>query len=805
MKDSLLLRHRRRPGSTRATSCTATPTSGSSTASASTTSSSQAMAGRHGRQQERGVPRHRRERRGHLRPLPELRVCRERRGRARARAPTPCRRTDVPAAHAEDTPDTPTIETLVAHLNAALPRATDRAWAAGDTLKNVIVMLVHPDGTREPLAIGVPGDREVDEKRLGAQVEPADGGGLRREGLRAPTRRWSRATSGPARSAARAGRQSATCSTPGSSTGTRWVTGADERRPARHRPRRRAATSPPTAPSRPPRCAPATPARTAATSWSRPAASRWATSSSSARKYAEALDLKVLDQNGKLVTVDHGLLRRRRLPRRRLRRRGQPRRARPASGRARSRPADVHVVATGKDDGPVFAQGRGDRPRARGCRACTVLVRRPPGGQPRREVQGLRAHRRARRSSSSAAASPTATSRSRTARSGERREVPSTTPSPRSTAEVTAAGRALVSAVASAPVEAVIFDWGGTLTPWHTVDLPQQWRVFAREVHGLPVEDPAMPVEDLAEADSLAMRIHEAEERGLGPRARETPRERLDRGDPRRGRRRRRARPAPPGARGIPGASGSRTPTPTRRSGPLWEGLHDSGIRVGVLSNTIWTRDYHREVFAARRRARPARRATSTPREIHVVKPHPEAFLAACAAVGVEPERGGLRRRPAASRTSTGRSRSACARSRAAQRHPGEPAGGGRRDARTPWRTSCSTSSTSSTRWDGGADRGARRRRWTRHCSPSPSSPRPPSSPAGSTPSSAAAGWSSCPPCCSGSRRRRRRSCSRPTSSARSSAPRRASVTYYRRVRPDLRTALPMAAVAFVGVGRRAR
>ena len=68
-------------------------------------------------------------------------------------------------------------------------------------------------------------------------------------------------------------------------------------------------------------------------------------------------------------------------------------------------------------------------------------------------------------------------------------------------------------AEAGRPVEAVIFDWGGTLTPWHTVDLPQQWRVFAREVHGMPVEDPAMPAEDLAEADSLAMRIHEAEER----------------------------------------------------------------------------------------------------------------------------------------------------------------------------------------------------------------------------------------------------------------------------------------------------
>ena len=79
----------------------------------------------------------------------------------------------TPAAHAEDTPDTPTIATLVDHLNATFPRA-DRAWAAGDTLKNVLVMLVHPDGRREPLAIGVPGDREIDEKRLGAQIEPAE-------------------------------------------------------------------------------------------------------------------------------------------------------------------------------------------------------------------------------------------------------------------------------------------------------------------------------------------------------------------------------------------------------------------------------------------------------------------------------------------------------------------------------------------------------------------------------------------------------------------------------------------------------
>jgi prolyl-tRNA synthetase len=79
---------------------------------------------------------------------------------------------DAPAAHAEQTPDTPTIDTLVDHLNEKHARA-DRPWTAADTLKNVIVTVVHPDGTREPLAIGIPGDREVDLKRLGAQLEPA--------------------------------------------------------------------------------------------------------------------------------------------------------------------------------------------------------------------------------------------------------------------------------------------------------------------------------------------------------------------------------------------------------------------------------------------------------------------------------------------------------------------------------------------------------------------------------------------------------------------------------------------------------
>jgi prolyl-tRNA synthetase len=89
------------------------------------------------------------------------------------RAPQPVAYDDAPAAHAEDTPGTPTIATLVDHLNTAFPRE-DRAWEAADTLKNVLVTLQHPDGTREPLAIGVPGDREVDQKRLEGQLEPIE-------------------------------------------------------------------------------------------------------------------------------------------------------------------------------------------------------------------------------------------------------------------------------------------------------------------------------------------------------------------------------------------------------------------------------------------------------------------------------------------------------------------------------------------------------------------------------------------------------------------------------------------------------
>ncbi len=95
----------------------------------------------------------------------------------RVRPPDPIAIGDLPASRVVDTPETPTIQTLVDLINARSDlRHPDRDWTAADTLKNVIVKLKHPDGTTSGLAVGLPGDREVDLKRLEAQVSPAEVG-----------------------------------------------------------------------------------------------------------------------------------------------------------------------------------------------------------------------------------------------------------------------------------------------------------------------------------------------------------------------------------------------------------------------------------------------------------------------------------------------------------------------------------------------------------------------------------------------------------------------------------------------------
>ncbi|MFF8817198.1 MULTISPECIES: proline--tRNA ligase [Leucobacter] len=83
-----------------------------------------------------------------------------------------------PAAVVFDSPNTPTIETLVAHVNATMPREDGREWTAADTLKNVVLAVTDLEGERSLVVIGIPGDRDADMKRVevafpNCEVEPA--------------------------------------------------------------------------------------------------------------------------------------------------------------------------------------------------------------------------------------------------------------------------------------------------------------------------------------------------------------------------------------------------------------------------------------------------------------------------------------------------------------------------------------------------------------------------------------------------------------------------------------------------------
>jgi putative hydrolase of the HAD superfamily len=170
---------------------------------------------------------------------------------------------------------------------------------------------------------------------------------------------------------------------------------------------------------------------------------------------------------------------------------------------------------------------------------------------------------------------------------------------------------------------AVIFDWGGTLTPWHSVDLQEQWRVFARQVHA-----------EEAQALSLAARIVVAEGAAWDRSRTEHSSARLDEilaeaglgdGDLRRE------------AALVAYQEFWEPHTFTdKQVRPLWEGLRERGIRVGVLSNTIWPREYHRGVFE-RDGVLDLIDAYIYSSELAWTKPHPEAFRAAATALDVEP------------------------------------------------------------------------------------------------------------------------------------------------------------------------
>ena len=204
-----------------------------------------------------------------------------------------------------DSPDTPTIETLVAHSNAAL----DGEYTAADTLKNVVLALTHLDGSRELVIVGIPGDRDVDLKRAEvafapAEVEAATDADFERHPLlvRGYIGPWSE--TGPV-----LGEESATgiryLVDPRVADGTRWITGANiDQKHVHTVVAGRDFTADGTVEIANVREGDPAPDGSGPVSLAR--GMEIGHVFQLGRKYAEALGLKVLDQNGKLVTVTMG-------------------------------------------------------------------------------------------------------------------------------------------------------------------------------------------------------------------------------------------------------------------------------------------------------------------------------------------------------------------------------------------------------------------------------------------------------------------------------------------------------------------
>jgi putative hydrolase of the HAD superfamily len=173
-------------------------------------------------------------------------------------------------------------------------------------------------------------------------------------------------------------------------------------------------------------------------------------------------------------------------------------------------------------------------------------------------------------------------------------------------------------------LRAVIFDWGGTLTPWHTVDLAEQWAVFASAVHG----------EDERSSADLAARILAAEEAAW-------QRSRVGQGSAHLDELLMQVGLNPDDSTYAGALAAYRRfwdphTVTDEQVRPLWEGLRDREIRVGVLSNTIWSREYHRGLFE-RDGVLDLIDADLYSSEMGWTKPHPQAFRQAASALGVDP------------------------------------------------------------------------------------------------------------------------------------------------------------------------
>jgi putative hydrolase of the HAD superfamily len=165
-------------------------------------------------------------------------------------------------------------------------------------------------------------------------------------------------------------------------------------------------------------------------------------------------------------------------------------------------------------------------------------------------------------------------------------------------------------------VDAIIFDWGGTLTPWHAVDHEALWHTVC--AGHFPAGQAAEAAMAILAAEQELWLLCEREQRSstigqVFERAGITPTDELL-------------------------ASYARAWEPHTFTDPdaaeLLAGLRERGIRVGVLSNTMWPRSWHEDVFR-RDGVLGLIDGAVYSSEIDWAKPHPEAFRAAMAAVGV--------------------------------------------------------------------------------------------------------------------------------------------------------------------------
>jgi putative hydrolase of the HAD superfamily len=174
-------------------------------------------------------------------------------------------------------------------------------------------------------------------------------------------------------------------------------------------------------------------------------------------------------------------------------------------------------------------------------------------------------------------------------------------------------------------VEAVVFDWGGTLTPWHDIDLVEQWSAYA------VVYDPTDSglAARLATAEVSLWREQQASRgaNGTGTLDHVFASCGVDISQER---------------HGIALAAYLRAWDPHTLADPdarpLLEALRAAGLRIGVLSNTLWPRWHHEAVFS-RDGLAPLIDAAVYSSEIPVAKPHLDAFRAAIDAVESTPER----------------------------------------------------------------------------------------------------------------------------------------------------------------------